>query len=166
MAALAQDRETARKDFKLKSVPVAASTVIYKGSIVAINASGYAVPAGDTVNYRVIGVAYEKGNNSAGADGAIEIRVQTDGIYRMDASSITQAMVGKMMYIVDDHTFDDSKGTNGIRAGTLVEFISTTEGWIQIEPNGIAAVAADASDLATAITAVNELRSVFNTYGH
>lgn len=166
MSALSQDRETARKDFKLKSLLMAASTTIYKGSIVAINASGYLVPAADAADYRVVGVAYEKGDNSAGADGAIEIRIQTEGIYRFDASSITQAMLGKMMYIVDDHTFDDGKGTNGVRAGTLVEFISATEGWIQVEPNGLAVMTTDASDLATAITLANQLKSVFNGYRH
>lgn len=164
MSALTQDRETARKDFLLKSVPVAASTVIYKGSLVAINSSGYAVPAADSASLRVIGVAYEKADNSAGANAAIDVRVQTAGIYKFAASSITQAMVGKIMYVVDDQTVDDAVGTNGIKAGRLVEFVATTEGWIEVIPASVGITTADGSDAATTQALANAIKAALNSY--
>ena len=57
------------KDFQRKSMgstavvsrgfacPVAASTTIYKGAFVALNASGYLVPASANRNLRIVGVA-------------------------------------------------------------------------------------------------------------
>ncbi len=37
------------------------------------------------------------------------------------------------MYIVDDHTMDDTNGsTNHIRIGVLVKYVSDTQGWVDI----------------------------------
>ena len=37
------------------------------------------------------------------------------------------------MYAVDDQTFADTTGvTNHIKAGTLVKYVSATNGWIDI----------------------------------
>ena len=145
MAVLTDNRETDRKDGELLAVPVKGSTTIYKGAQVAIDANGYLVPASDTAGLRAGMVAYEKVDNSAGADGALKCRVYRTGIFLLDATSITLAMVGDMMYVVDDQTFDDTVGTNGIMAGRLVEFVSTTKGWIDIEPAFEGSVAAQAA---------------------
>lgn len=143
MAALTADRETSAKDVQHKWYPVAA-VKIYKGSIVALNTSGYVVPASDTANLRVVGVAVEFVDNSGGAAGDKKVRVERGRAFKFAASSITQAMVGDIMYIVDDQTFDDGLGTNVIKAGRLVEFVSTTEGWIYIDNAGQGTALADA----------------------
>jgi hypothetical protein len=113
--------------------PVAASTKIYAGSLVCVNADGFAVPAADTSGYVFVGVALEQVDNSAGANGAKNLRVRRQGVFEFDAASITQAMVGDPMYAVDDHTFDDAAGpTNDIKVGLLVKYASATKGWIDI----------------------------------
>lgn len=165
MAALTNDRVTQKKQPGLKSYPVLASTVIYAGSLVAIQANGFAVPAADAANLRVVGVASARADNSAGANGAISVNVEAPVIARFAASSITQAMVGQMMYVVDDQTVDDAIGTNGVKAGRLVEFISTTEGWIKVIETGRAAVTADADATYGQPEAdlINELKTIVNT---
>jgi len=165
-AALTGDRITEKKEPGLKHYPVAASTKIYAGSIVAVNSSGYAVPASDTAGLRVVGVAESQADNSSGTDGAQTITVRAPIIARYAASSITQAMVGQVMYVVDDQTFDDAPGTNGVKAGRLVEFISTTEGWIEIAPSGVGAVKADADATYGQEEAdlINELKSIINKW--
>lgn len=165
MAAATKDRNTDRKDPGYKAYPVLAATKIYKGTLVAIDNAGYGKPAADAANLRVVGVADHQADNSAGANGALNIIVR-EGVYRMAASSITQAMVGKMMYVVDDQTFDDAIGTNGIKAGRLVEYISATEGWIAVKEASIAAVLAnaDATYGQPEADLINELKSVLNTY--
>ena len=135
MAVLAADIETARKAGGLKSY-LMGTDIIYKGGLVLINASGVVVAApvaASAVGLKLAGVAYEKVDNSAGA-GAKKCRVYTRGIFQFAASSITQAMVGQMMYLVDDQTIDDVPGAYGIPVGVLVEYVSTTSGWIDIEP--------------------------------
>lgn len=45
MTALTKDRNTKRRDGVQYSDPVAASTKVFAGALVCINASGFAVPA-------------------------------------------------------------------------------------------------------------------------
>jgi len=140
--ALTADRITEKQVLGVKAYPVAASTKIYAGALVALNSSGYAVPAADTAGYKVVGIASAQADNASGANGAINVLAEAPVIARLNATSITQAMVGKAMYVVDDNTVDDTFGTNGIFAGILIEYISTTSGRFLISP-----VAVTPSDL-------------------
>lgn len=131
---------------RLHNFPVAASTTIYKGAMVCIDADGYVIPAADTALIsNVIGIATEGVVNS-GADGAKTIEVASSVDVLMDATSITQLMLGTTLYVVDDDVVDDAAGaTNERAAGTLIEFVSTTSGWINIPTFGIFSDQADLS---------------------
>lgn len=133
MTALTAMRNTRSQGVGLKHYPVAATTNIYKGGMVCIDASGYAVPAAnDAALSNVIGVAHEDVDNSGGSNGDLNVRVELGRVHLLVATSITQAMVGDNMYVVDDQTFDDVDPGNSIRAGILMQFVSTTSGWILI----------------------------------
>lgn len=136
MAALTKDRTTEKKIPGLQSYPMAA-VKIYAGSLVCKNAAGFAAPAADTASFKTLGVATETVDNTGGAAGDKRIKVEAPLRARFAATSITQAMVGNTMYVVDDQTFDDAVGTNSIKAGILDEFISATEGWLWIDPAAI-----------------------------
>lgn len=163
MPAATAERNTDRKDFGYKAYPVMTNVRIFKGTLVAINASGFAVPATNAANQRVVGVADSGANNNPGASGALQVVVR-EGLYRLAASSITQAMVGQMMYVVDDQTFDDVIGAAAIKAGRLVEFISVTEGWIHVKEQSIGAVTANAGGTYTAAeqALINEIKAALN----
>jgi predicted RecA/RadA family phage recombinase len=187
MAPAAADRLTPMKEGLEKAYPVKTNTKIYAGTMVAVDGNGLALPAADAANLKVVGIADVTADNSAGADGAILVKVRR-GLFRLPATSITQAMVGKVMYVVDDQTFDDAKGTNGIKAGRLMEYIGAAEGWIEIRGSGLGAVSADAvvtavadgdatygqpeADLLNdikakynaAVALLNELKLIVNTY--
>jgi hypothetical protein len=133
MSALTQDRATPYRDGIEVEFPVAAATKIYAGSMVCTNAAGFAVPAADTSGYRFVGVALEYKDNTAGANGAIVLRLRRMGVFDFDAVGLTQAMVGDAMYATDDHTFANTAGTtNHIKVGALVKYVSATIGWIDI----------------------------------
>ena len=133
MAALTKDRATPYRDGIEIDFPVAANTKIYAGSLVCANTTGYAVPAADTPGLKFAGVALEQADNTGGANGAKTVRLRRSGVFEFDAASITQAMVGTAMYIVDDHTMDDATGpTNDIRIGILVKYVADTIGWVDI----------------------------------
>lgn len=134
MTVLAANRETARKEGGLKSYPCGVD-IIYKGGLVGINPAGYAMAfpvAASAQGFVLAGVAYEKVDNSAGSAGDVSVRVYTEGLFLFTATSITQAMVGQMMYLVDDNIFDDVAGDEQIPVGILVEYVSATSGWISI----------------------------------
>ena len=133
MAALTKDRATPYRDGIELDFPVAANTKIYAGSLVCANSTGYAVPAADTAGLKFAGVALEQADNTGAANGALTVRLRRSGAFQFDAASITQAMVGTAMYIVDDHTMDDASGpTNDIRIGVLVKYVADTQGWVDI----------------------------------
>jgi hypothetical protein len=133
MSALTRDRATPYREGIEVEYLVAANTKIYAGSLVCVNAAGYAVPAADTSGYRFAGVALEQVDNSSGSDGGKNVRVRRAGVFEFDAVSISQDMVGVAMYAADDHTFDDDAGpSNDIKVGLLVKYVSATKGWIDI----------------------------------
>ena len=166
MAVLAADRNTQSKDADLKSYP-AAVDIIYKGAMVVVNSAGYLAPAADAQgNTRVVGVADEKVDNSGGSAGDKTCRVRSGRAFRFVATAIDQADVGMNMYVVDDQTFDDGRGTNGVPAGVLVEFVSSTSGWIFIPTPGGGGKGIIPLDLASArLIASNDIDTLANHGG-
>ncbi len=133
MSALTRDRATSYREGIEVEFPVAAATKIYAGSMVCVNAGGYAVPAADTSGLRFAGVAMEQVDNTAGANGTSLIRLRRAGVFEFNAANLTQAKVGDAMYATDDQSFADTSGvTNHIKVGVLVKYVSTTQGWIDI----------------------------------
>lgn len=138
MAALTASRNTPQwagtQSYHYALVPVEASTSIYVGGMVALDASGNAVPAqvlsgtGNLRRLQIIGICEyvyaggivppglnalnQTGNGSLfpgatgtlGAAGAISVGVSR-GIYGMDVdSTVTAANLGELLFAVDDHT--------------------------------------------------------------
>ena len=117
------DRNTPWKDGEIIVLPVAGSTTIEAGHMVAVNASGYAVPAADTAGLTVIGMADEAVDNSGGAAGDLHINVRRKKVFGFEndsASPVETAALGKDVYVKDSITVSSSGGTNSIVAGKCV----------------------------------------------
>jgi hypothetical protein len=130
--ALTADRSTQYKEGVEVYYPVAATTKIFSGGMVCLNATGFAVPAADTVNFTFVGVARQYVDNSLGGDGDKTVIVRRKGLFLFKATSINQAAVGKIMYIKDDETFDETS-SQLIVAGRLVEWVTNNMGWLDID---------------------------------
>jgi hypothetical protein len=122
MTALAQDRDTPMKhESRTLSCKVAASTIIYKGAIVAFNAGGFLVPGSDTAGLATAGIADQHIDNSGGANGDLEC-VVLKGVAgcRGGATPPTQAEVGRAVMIADDAGVTTAAfATNDVVAGVL-----------------------------------------------
>lgn len=106
MTALAADRNTPYQDAELIAVPMAAATTIYAGSLVAANASGYAVPGSTATTLTALGRAEEQAVN-AGSAGDKTVLVRRDKAFQFanDGSDpVVQGDLGKSCYITDDQT--------------------------------------------------------------
>lgn len=123
MSNLTAAREDFRKDDVLASYPVKTATTIYKGALVAVDATGYVVPAVGTAK-RVVGVAYETVVNP-GASGALSIRVNRQGTYQFVAAGMAITNIGDKVYVTDDNTVQTSP-TSTILVGEITEFLSAT----------------------------------------
>ncbi len=113
----------------LMNFGVKASTIIYGGGLVAINAAGYAVPASADITLRVVGRAEKKVDNSAGANGALTVDVKPGAfLYNIGTSgdALTVADLLNPVYVVDDNTVG-RVSSNGSRpvAGVLLAIVGT-----------------------------------------
>lgn len=120
-----------RGQCKTRRYAMAPSTTIPKGALVGILAStGLAVNAvaGTSITAPIVGVAAETVTTSA-AGGFIEVEYDADWLFA--ASSIAQVSVGLPMLVVDNNTVDETS-TGSAVVGRLVEFVSTTQGWVHI----------------------------------
>jgi hypothetical protein len=125
-------KEVPRKLPDLQAYPVYQTTKIYKGSHVCVNTSGYAVAGADTAGLRYVGIAYETVDNSAGSSGDLSIRTYAQGTFKLTATSISSiAFVGRMVYLVDSGTVDDTS-TNKIPVGVIVEWVDSTTVWVRL----------------------------------
>jgi len=99
--------------------PVEANTTVYLGSMVALDANGYAVPASSQANLKLIGRAEMVSNglpgqdavNNPGAAGAMAI-ITRRGVfmYAVNDGSIGAAQVGMQAFAVDDNSVSLSDG--------------------------------------------------------
>ncbi len=119
------------RDFELGTInefPVIASDIVYEGSAVGLNSSGYARPlvAGDPF----VGFAETKADNSAGSAGAINVRVRKSGIVKLSITSAALTDFGKTVYASDDDTFTYLPAAGGpsqnySEIGTVIRYVSS-----------------------------------------
>jgi hypothetical protein len=134
MTALAKNSNRPSKGMpKMLTFPVAASTTIYQGGLVIINSSGYAIPAAASAgNKGCAGVAMQKADNASGSAGAISVTVAFDAVFLFAGTTLAQASIGSACYAEDDNTIDDASGTNEAICGVLVEYVSSSSGWVHV----------------------------------
>lgn len=105
----------------------AASQTFYHGALVALNASGYLVPASSTAGLRVVGIADLQGQPnvvSSATLGATVISVLT-GIFPFACGTSTDALtiadLGNQVYALDDQTVGRLPGSGRAPAGQLIK---------------------------------------------
>lgn len=111
-------------------LPVKAATTIYQGSIVAIDADGYAIPGKKAAGLKAAGRAEETVENT-GKDGEATVRV-TRGVFVFENSSTAANKLGPAdmlgpCYIEDDQTV--TKAAAGASMAGLV---------VRVDDDGVA----------------------------
>lgn len=111
-----------------QAYPLKTTEHVYAGDAICIEgSSGYARQCADTSGYQFVGICASEINNTGGS-GAKWVEVRT-GAFKVTFTSITQAMVGDLMYVTGAQTFDETN-TNGVIAGRLEKYISATSGYL------------------------------------
>lgn len=136
MAALAADRNTARRENRMFVDPVAAAVKIFAGSIIVLDAAGNAKPAITGVGLIARGRAEEQVDNLAGIAGAKTIKGER-GIFACKSDgTLARTNIGKTVYLVDDQTVAATDGTaTRSAAGTLKDLEgsgATATAWVEI----------------------------------
>lgn len=135
MAALTADRRTPFRTAEDFEFPVAASTLIYAGAIVCINASSLATKGAASTTLKCVGVAQATADNSAGAASAIRVKVRR-GCFRFansaSADAIALADVGADCYIVDDQTVAKTNGSASRSVAGKIRDVDADGVWVEI----------------------------------
>lgn len=133
MTALTKDRDTREKGKTIYSLGVAANVKILAGSLVALNAAGYAVPGSTATTLKGFGRAEETVDNTGGAAGAVNVNVKK-GVFQFANSAstdeITIAEVKTDCYIVDDQTVAKTNGTNTRSIAGKVDSVDAGGVWV------------------------------------
>jgi hypothetical protein len=146
MAALTNSRNTPEMadGGRIRVIAVEANTTVFLGSMVAIDASGYAVPASATTTtanaQRIVGRAERVHDgipganavNNPGAAGAISI-VARKGVFMFDQDgSIAAAQLGQVCFATDDHTVTAADRASG---ASVQQYAAAGE-VVAIDPSG------------------------------
>lgn len=131
MAALTKTRDTQwlGQPEMVRVYSIAASTTIYGGSIVCLNASGDAVPGSTATTLKAVGIAKQDYVNSTGSVVANAVEVLTGVAYFASGTAgdaITKADIGAIVYISDDQTVNKTNGgATRSKAGVVVQVDAT-----------------------------------------
>ena len=103
--------------------PVIASDIIFQGSAVGENGSGYARPlvAGDAF----LGFCEDKVDNSEGSAGDLNVQVKSKGFIKLPISAVAITSNDRVaVYASDDNTFTLTKGSNSL-IGYIAQWVAT-----------------------------------------
>ena len=124
---LAADTLLVEQTGELISFPMAAQK-IFQGALVVISAAGYASNAVVEAGSNFAGIAYEQKDNSAGAAGDLELRVETEGVFELPIAAATIADVGSKVYASANDVVTLTEGADKKPiVGKIVKIISATK---------------------------------------
>ncbi len=141
------------------SLPAAAATLIFAGTLVALDAAGNAVPASDATLLVVVGRAVATVDNSAGLAGAQAVLVER-GVFKYansGANALDPDDKGKWAFVEDDQTVAETSA-HKVKAGRVVD-VEADGVWIDTTRNFVTQAdsitgAADLAALKAALVAL------------
>jgi hypothetical protein len=112
--------------------PVGALETIAAGKFIGIiRGTGYVREL--TVGDQFVGISASAANNSAGADGAINVRVYTSGTFQLTVTGATQPLTGIPVFATSNSATSVTTQYGGTIIGTLLSVVSTNIGMVRIE---------------------------------
>lgn len=124
---------------KIQAYPVLAGENILAGTFAVVGADGFlkTAVAANIKTARMVVIAIDSLDNTSGANGSVStalnlVKCYVEGTFKLENfATITQAQVGKSMYITDNFTIDEVQ-LNGAKAGTLVQYLGATSGYLEL----------------------------------
>lgn len=130
--ALTADRNTPMRGIGLLALAVAAGTRIYAGSLVVVDANGFAIPGKVGTGLSYAGRAEDSVDNTTGAAGAVRVPVRRGEAFKWaNDGTITQAQLFKTAYVVDDQTVGATDDTGKRSAAGRITGIDADGVWIE-----------------------------------
>ena len=123
-----------------RAYPVEASTHIYQGTLVFINATGNADDDTATGVNAFAGIAVDEVDNSSGGAGDKWVEVYTEGDFELTGTGFALTDNGMPVYADDNYALVLSLGSTSVRIGTIVRNVSSTKAIVAIKPSRVGAL--------------------------
>lgn len=96
------------------SIPLKANAVVYKGGMVAVDATGYGVDAATATGYQLVVIATADADNTGGASGAISVDCYECDAYMTNSGTdaCDATCLGNHVWVQDDQTVAKTNGTS------------------------------------------------------
>jgi len=135
MTATTVERNTPRRAAAELSFPAAVAKIL-AGTIVVLNASGFAEPGATATGKKCVGVADATVDNTGGSAGDLEVPIKR-GTFLFENSAttdeITDADYGADCYVVDNQTVAKTDGTNTRSIAGKVRGVDAASGRVWVE---------------------------------
>ena len=138
--AVTENKLIKRQDGAKRSYPVSASTRIYQGTLVFVNAAGNAHDETATGVNAFAGIAIAEANNTDGAAGDIEVEVYTDGDFELTGTGFALTDNAMPVYADDNYALVLTLGATSVRIGTIVRAVSSTKAIVAIKTGRVGAL--------------------------
>lgn len=128
------DQKITRADSNKGSLPVTASKVHPQRGLVFRDSGGFATDIIAAGANPFVGIAVQRADNGSGANGDIDVELWQEGKFLLSfvGSTLTQANVSDKVYATDNDVCG-VVSTSRTYIGTLVEFVSATSAFVQID---------------------------------
>lgn len=133
MSAATVSQRLDSRDGRVNLFPVAATTKILAGILLALDGNHRLVQASDAASRRVVGVSEDEVDNSAGAAGDLNAKAKK-GCFLLGnsvANAVTRAHIGLSCWVEDNQTVASVVGTNSVVAG-IVEDVTSEGVWVWV----------------------------------
>jgi hypothetical protein len=127
------NQNVTRGDCERLSGPIAASTRLYKDTLVFVSATGYLDDDTASGANSFAGVSVDDYDNSSGSAGDISGEVRSEGRFLLTGSGFTQASVGDDVFASDNFTITTVSTASTVRIGKITDYVSSTQVWVEIE---------------------------------
>lgn len=134
MSATTVERNTPSRAADQFSFGVAAATKILTGTIVVLNASGYAKPGTTATGEKAVGIAEATADNTAGSAGDVAVPIRRGTFLLANSSTtdeITNADYGASCYVVDNQTVAKTSATNTRSVAGIVRGVTAAGVWVE-----------------------------------
>ncbi|OBY90575.1 hypothetical protein A6723_019915 [Pseudomonas sp. AU11447] len=134
MASIAKERPCGRWGADVLVIPLAADAVIYQGTAVMLNATGFGIPGQEAPDLIFVGAAIENADNTDGIDGGAVVRVRRpveQALQWVNDGTFTRAHLLKTAYVLDNQTATAEDGEGSRSPMGQVVLIERDFVWIQ-----------------------------------
>ncbi|MGE5607421.1 MAG: hypothetical protein ACM3YE_17245 [Bacteroidota bacterium] len=134
MTALAEDRNTPRKDGDLLELPMSGTVAIFAGALTCVSTLGNAVPGRTDTDLKAAGRAEESVDNTTGDAGDKTVKIRR-GVFKFEndeTDPVTAANILSDCYVVDDQTVAATDGSSTRSKAGKVLGVEDDGVWVEI----------------------------------